>query len=175
MKAELLTLLIPSTQSFELSSTHHNKTTSEDINMLLSYSNLDKKEYSLLLMKYVDDKTSESSLFDELFDEVCEIFLKREVPKECGMIRKFLNTAIIECCVEKCVVCQGTGYLKTTDSIDKCPHCDGTGEFIYDDHVRSSIMGVKKNYFMKYKKEYESIIEKINTIENSALSKIGDT
>jgi DnaJ-class molecular chaperone len=72
------------------------------------------------------------------------------------------------------VVCQGTGYLKTTDSIDKCPHCDGTGEFIYDDQVRSSIMGVKKNYFMKYKKEYESIIEKINTIENSALSKIGD-
>ena len=70
------------------------------------------------------------------------------MPKECGMIRKFLNTAIIECCVEKCVVCQGTGYLKTTDSIDKCPHCDGTGEFIYDDHVRSSIMGVKKNYFM---------------------------
>jgi hypothetical protein len=36
-------------------------------------------------------------------------------------------------------------------------------------------MGVKKNYFIKYKKEYESIIEKINTIENSALSKIGDT
>ena len=82
MKAELLTLLIPSTQSFELSSTHHNKTTSEDINMLLSYSNLDKKEYSLLLMKYVDDKTSESTLFDELFDEsVTKFFLKREVPK----------------------------------------------------------------------------------------------
>ena len=135
-----------------------------------------RKEKMMHTAKYMHQILDQSlPAFDELFDEVCEIFLKREVPKECGMIRKFLNTAIIECCVEKCVVCQGTGYLKTTDSIDKCPHCDGTGEFIYDDHVRSSIMGVKKNYFMKYKKEYESIVEKINTIENSALSKIGDT
>ena len=173
MKAELLTLLIPSTQSFELSSTHHNKTTSEDINMLLSYSNLDKKEYSLLLMKYVDDRTSESTLFDELFEEVCDIFLKKEVLKECGMVRKFLNTAIIECCVEKCVVCRGTGFLQTNNSIDKCIHCS-EGNFIYDDYVRSSIMGVKKNYFVKYKKEYEEIINKIDSIENSALSKIGD-
>ena len=29
------------------------------------------------MMKYVDDKTSESTLFDELFDEVCEYFFKK--------------------------------------------------------------------------------------------------
>ena len=124
-------------------------------------------------MKYINDRSSESSLFDELFDEVCEIFLKKEVPKEKGMIRKFLNTAIIECCMEKCVFCNGTGYIKTSNSIDKCPHCN-QGNFIYDNNVRATIMGVKKNYFIKYKKEYEEIINKINSIEISALSKIGD-
>ena len=66
------------------------------------------------------------------------------------------------------------GVIKTTSSIDNCIHCN-EGMFVYDDQVRSHMMKISKKVFLKYKKQYNQIIEKINQIEISALSKIGDT
>jgi len=174
LKVDLLSLILPKSSSFELRENHHNRTTAEDINHILGTSKLNRKEYNLLLMKYIDDNSSRSSLFDELFDETCEIFLKKEMPKEQGLIRKFLNTAIVESVVERCFVCNGTGVIRTTSSIEDCVHCN-KGMFVYDDQVRSHMMKISKKVFLKYKKQYNQIIEKINQIEISALSKIGDT
>lgn len=174
MKAELLTKLLAKSPSFEMSSgRNHNAITPEDINHMLGIKKLNRKEYNFLLMKYLDNDDSKSSLFDDLYEDTYQLFYKTELPKEKGLIRKFLNSAIVEVVTERCFFCNGTGVIKTLASINKCNHCDN-GIFLYDDKVRCEMTGFPHNVFMKYKETYLEIIDMINRLENSARSKIGD-
>ena len=175
MKAELLSKLSLRTQSFEKGSVHHGAVTPEDINIMLGYSDLDKKEYSFLMMKFVNDTSARDDLFYELYDDVIGFLINKKLTKGKWIIRKLINMAILESCIDKCMFCSGTGFIKTETSMDKCPHCH-KGAFLWnDDQVRSELLGMKKQDFTKYKKQYEQILNKIAEIELSALQKIGDT
>lgn len=73
MNPELLTLLLPSSPSFEISSTNHNALTPQDISHLLA-KKIKKRELNILLAKFIDSDSAHEELFDEMMDKSCDIF-----------------------------------------------------------------------------------------------------
>ena len=151
MNKELLALLVPKTQSLEKSSGSNDSITPEDINLILSYSHLSKEEYLFLLMKFVSADSYKESILD-----------------------KIINLAIIECCEPRCIFCGGTGTAVTVNTAVKCPHCTD-GVFNFTDEVRGSLLGMKHIVYKKHEDFFMRVKERIENIEISSLSKIGDT
>jgi len=178
MKADLLALLTSKSPSFEIRSANHDSITSEDISHFLGTRGLDSREYDLLMAKYCDNTYSKSLVFDDIYEDVCSIFLKsisvEELKKDKYLIRNFVNLALREVIITVCPFCKGQGVVKTKDSIDKCYHCEGTGQFIYDDDNRPEFLGIDKEEYKKFKKPYMETLELVKNIEINALAKIGD-
>ena len=168
MNKELLTMLAPKTQNLEKTSGNNDSITTEDINLMLSYSNLSKEEYNFLLMKFVSADTYRNSFVSEIAIRYIE---KEEQVLDHSFINRLINLAVIECCEPKCVFCGGTGFITTINSKSVCPHCN-EGIFNFTDHVREHLL--KIDDFKKYKKVFRKLIDIINNIEMSALDKIGD-
>jgi len=169
MNKELLTMLAPKTQSLEKGSGSNDSITTEDINLMLSYSDLNKEEYNFLLMKFVSADTYRNSFVSEI--ALRHIDKEHEV-LEHSFLNKLINLAVIECCEPKCIFCNGVGTITTINSITKCPHCTD-GVFNFTDEIRGDLLNIGD--FVKYKKMYQNLIAIIQDIEISALSKIGDT
>ena len=66
MNKELLSILVPKSASLEMSSHSHDSITPEDVNMILSYANLDSEEYNFLLMKFVNETGSENMFYKSI-------------------------------------------------------------------------------------------------------------
>ena len=178
MKAELLSLLTAKSMKYEISSGNHDAITSEDIAHFLGSRGLDNREYDFLMAKYTENDYARALLFDDIYEEVCSIFLKyidaSKLREDRYIVRHFINLALREVIYPHCFVCQGRGTVVAGDRIQKCQHCDGTGQFIYDDDNRPEFLGYKKEEYMKLKKPYLEILELVKNIEINALSKIGD-
>tara|TARA_S200002703_G_scaffold157584_1_gene165801 strand:- start:552 stop:1091 length:540 start_codon:yes stop_codon:yes gene_type:complete len=178
MKVELLTLLTAKSMDYEVSSTNHDAITSEDISHFLGTRGLDNKEYDFLMAKYCDNTYSRSLIFDDVYEEVCNIFLKyisaEQIRKDRYLIRNFINLALRETIMTVCPFCKGQGVIKTKNGIDKCNHCEGTGQFIYDNDNRPELIGITKEEYEKFKKPYLKTLEFVKNIEINALAKIGD-
>lgn len=193
MNLELLALLLPSSPEPEIRSTSHDSLTAQDVCHLLANRNLSNDEYTLLLSKFIQDKSAmgdlynamnkvSSVLFAERYqytDEDCSEFISEAKDKvdlvEFNMkfVEKFTKMAIAESLFDTCFVCNGTGYELGKQTANKCQHCEGTGQFIYNDVNRAHMMMIKKSTFKKYKHLYEKIKNKISRIEDKALSKLG--
>jgi hypothetical protein len=169
MNKELLTMLAPKTQSLEKGSGSNDSITTEDINLMLSYSDLNKEEYNFLLMKFVSADTYRNSFVSEI--ALRHIDKEHEV-LEHSFLNKLINLAVIECCEPKCIFCNGVGTITTINSITKCPHC-ADGVFNFTDEIRGDLLNIGD--FDEYKEMYQNLIAIIQDIEISALSKIGDT
>lgn len=171
-------MLCAKSMNLELGSGNHDAITTEDIAHFLGTRNLKNREYDILMAKYIDSPESRASLYDDIFVECCDIFMRNHEAKELRehkyFMRMFIYLAFREVFYETCFVCQGRGTISNGDRIDKCMHCDGTGQFIYDDDNRPEFMGIEKEKFMKFKKSYMEMLDMIKDIELSALSKIGD-
>jgi RecJ-like exonuclease len=117
-------------------------------------------------------------VFDDIYEEVCDIFLKYisadQIRKDKYLIRHFINLALREVILTVCPFCHGRGVIKTKNSIDKCYHCEGTGQFIYDDDNRPEFLGIDKEEYKKFKKPYMETLNFVKNIEINALAKIGD-
>ena len=178
MKADLLSLLTAKSMNYEISSGNHDAITSEDISHFLGTRGLDNREYDFLMAKYCDNTYSRSLIFDDVYEEVCNIFLKyisaNEIRKDRYLIRNFINLALRETIMTVCPFCKGQGVVKTKNSIDKCNHCEGTGQFIYDNNNRPELIGITKEEYEKFRRPYLKTLEFIKNIEISALAKIGD-
>jgi hypothetical protein len=166
MKAELLALMYPSSCDLEsIGSKNHNAVTSDDINIKLAYSKINDMELNLLLAKFLDDDRCRSELFWKLYDSSKEIVGDKYA-------KKYLEIAIMERIMTTCPFCNGTGVMIFKNKIETCSHCK-EGNFIYSDDVVANLIGIKPQKFKK--KAYNKIINKLMDIEDSALSKIGDT
>ena len=175
MNPELLTLLLPSSPTYEVRSITHNALTPQDIAHLLAKKRLNKKELNILLAKFIDSDSAHEELFDEMMDSACTIFMKDGVPSKPGVIRKFTRLALAETLFTKCFICKGVGTVVVNNSsIEKCPHCDGTGEFVYEDVHRAHIMKIPMKLYKRHRKQYFKIREEVVDIENEALRKLGD-
>lgn len=169
MNKELLTILVPKTASLEKSSHAHDSITPEDVNTILSYSNLNKQEYNFLLMKFINETSSENMFYRSILS----YYRNRYKEIDYDFLNKMVNLSIIECCNPVCPICHGTGVLKTMNSISVCPHCT-EGIFNFTEDVRMTLLQVDKKQYAICKKRYERMVEHIRNIETSALSKIGD-
>lgn len=169
MNKELLSILVPKSASMEISSHGNDSITPEDVNLILSYSNLNKEEYDFLLMKFVHETSSENLFYKSILEYYKEKFI--DIDQE--DLSKLVNLAILECCNPTCMICNGTGNLITMNSVSVCPHCND-GIFNFNDDVRPQLLRMKKQTYMFYKNRLEKMIEHIRNIETSALSKIGD-
>tara|TARA_R100001510_G_C7653886_1_gene212394 strand:- start:832 stop:1359 length:528 start_codon:yes stop_codon:yes gene_type:complete len=175
MNPELLTLLLPSSPSYELKSINHNSVTPQDISHLLANKRLKKSELNILLAKFIDSDIAHEELFNEMMDKACEIFMKDGLPSEPGIVKKFTRFALAETLFTKCFICKGVGTTTVNNSrIEKCPHCNGTGDFIYEDVHRAHIMKVPMKVYKKHRNQYFKIRDEIVDIENEALRKLGD-
>ena len=178
MKADLLALLTSKSPSFEIRSANHDSITSEDISHFLGTRGLDNREYDFLMAKYTDNNYARSMVFDDIYEDVCNIFLKhinlKELLQDKFLIRHFINLALREVIMTVCPFCQGRGVIKTKNSIDKCYHCEGTGQFIYDDDNRPEFLGMDKKDYMEFKRPYMETLDFVKNIEINALAKIGD-
>ena len=167
MIAELLYLLYPRSISLEtVGSKAHDSITSDDINVKLAYSKVNNVELNLIFAKFLDNDECKSRLFWELYDFVKEIIDEKYA-------RRYLEVAITERILVCCPFCNGTGVMIFKEKVESCPHCTKEGNFIYSDDVVANLIGIKPQKFKK--KKYNEIINKLMDIENSALSKIGDT
>ena len=63
MNKELLTILVPKTASLEKGSHGNDSITPDDVNTILSYSDLSKQEYNFLLMKFINETSSENMFY----------------------------------------------------------------------------------------------------------------
>tara|TARA_Y100000356_G_C11198988_1_gene256569 strand:- start:391 stop:921 length:531 start_codon:yes stop_codon:yes gene_type:complete len=171
MNKELLSMLLPKSQTLEKSSGSNNAITVEDINLILSYAKLSKEEYNFLLMKFVSADTYKSSFVGEVALRFCDIEDKKNEMLDFNMLNKLINLAVVESCEPKCVFCKGTGTLITLDNISDCPHCVD-GIFTFTDQIRCHLLKIKS--FTKFKKKFAQIKNLIDEIEISALSKIGE-
>ena len=166
MKVELLALMFPSSCDLEsIGSKNHNAVTSDDINIKLSYSKITDAELNLLLAKFLDDSKCRSELFWGLYD-----FVKGIIDEKYA--KRYLEVAIMERVMSACPFCNGTGVMIFKDKIETCSHCK-EGNFIYSNDVVANLIGIKPQKLKK--KAYNEIINKLMDIEDSALSKIGDT
>tara|TARA_R110000824_G_scaffold30181_1_gene99554 strand:- start:1100 stop:1600 length:501 start_codon:yes stop_codon:yes gene_type:complete len=166
MNKELLALLVPKTQSLEKSSGSNDSITPEDINIILSYSHLSKEEYLFLLMKFVSADSYKESFLKQIKED-CEL-------EDEEILDKIINLAIIECCEPRCIFCGGTGTTVAVNTAVKCPHCTD-GVFSFTDEVRGSLLGMKHIVYKKHEDFFMRVKERIENIEISSLSKIGDT
>tara|TARA_R110000796_G_scaffold97550_1_gene204599 strand:- start:135 stop:644 length:510 start_codon:yes stop_codon:yes gene_type:complete len=169
MNKELLSLLVPKTQSLEKTTGSNDSITPEDINMVLSYSSLTKEEYNFLLMKFVSADTYRNAFVSEIALRHMD---KESKVLEHSFLNKLINLAVIEACEPKCIFCNGVGTITTINSISKCPHCTD-GVFNFTDEIRNNLLNIDN--FSKYKKMHDNLTTIIQDIEMSALSKIGDT
>ena len=96
MKADLLSLLTAKSMQYEISSGNHDAITSEDIAHFLGTRGLDNREYDFLMAKYTDNNYARSLVFDDIYEDVCDIFLKH-VPLEQIKGDKFLIRNFIRC------------------------------------------------------------------------------
>tara|TARA_Y100000389_G_scaffold84977_1_gene81719 strand:- start:571 stop:1116 length:546 start_codon:yes stop_codon:yes gene_type:complete len=178
MNAELLAMLTAKTSSFELSSNNHDAVTSEDIAHYLGTKGLNSIEYDFLMAKYTDNTYSRSLVFDNIYQDIFDIFKKninmKELKNNRFLLTQFINLALRETMYPNCFVCQGRGTVINNERIEKCQHCEGTGQFIYNDDNRPEFIGIDKKEFMKFKVPYIKSLDYIKNIENSALYKIGD-
>ena len=178
MKADLLALLTSKSPSFETRSANHDAITSEDISHFLGTRGLDSNEYNFLIAKYTDNSFSKGLVFDGIYEDVCDIFMKHISPDDIKEnkcpISSFVNLALRETIITTCPFCQGRGVNKNKNSIDKCYHCKGSGQFIYDDDNRPEFLGIDKEEYKKFKKPYMETLEFVKNIEINALAKIGD-
>tara|TARA_R100000315_G_C5146774_1_gene83949 strand:+ start:11 stop:550 length:540 start_codon:yes stop_codon:yes gene_type:complete len=178
MKVEYLKLLAAKSMSLEPSSKNHDAVLPEDIAHYLGTKNLTSIEYDLLIAKYTENSYSRAMVADEIFEDACEIFFKnvniKDIERKRFLIRNFISLALREIIETACPICGGKGFIAELDRIVKCVHCDNSGNFIYDDNNRSELMGFTKKDYSKYKKAYDNLLEKLQNIEISALSKIGD-
>ena len=170
MNKELLSMLLPKTQSLEKTTGNNDAITVEDINLILSYANLSREEYNFLLMKFVSADTYKSNFVSEIALRFYDIEDKKEL-LDFDMLNKLINLAVVECCEPKCVFCKGTGSIITLDNVSDCPHCID-GVFTFTEQVRCYLLSVKS--FVKYKSKFEQIKKLIQDIEISALNKIGE-
>ena len=82
MKADLLSLLTAKSMNYELSSGNHDAITSEDIAHFLGTRGLDNREYDFLMAKYTDNNYARSLVFDDIYEDVCDIFFKHVKPEQ---------------------------------------------------------------------------------------------
>lgn len=178
MNVELLKLLTAKSSDLELAGGNHEAITPEDIAHFLGTIGLESIEYDFLMAKYTENNYAKSLVFDDVYEDVCNIFLKymdaKELLQEKYLIRQFINLALRETIHTRCVFCQGRGTVATNDTITKCEHCDGTGQFIYNRDNRPELLNMDKKDFLQFEKPYLETLELIKNIEISALSKIGD-
>ena len=169
MKAELLAKLLPST--CDMSSTRsksNDAITSEDVLIKLSYARLNNNELYYVLSKFLDDESSRGKMYYNIIEELKYIFNNEENNE---LVSKYIQACITESIIVKCPFCNGTGVLLFNDLAEKCKHCN-KGDFIYNNFIRASFVGIKENSFQKDK--YKKIMEKLQDIEISALDKLGD-
>ena len=169
MNKELLTILVPKTASLEKGSHGNDSITPDDVNTILSYSDLSKQEYNFLLMKFINETSSEN-LF---YRSILSYYRQKYKEIDYAFLNKMVNLSIIECCNPVCPICHGTGVLKTINIMNACPHCID-GVFYFTEEVRKTLLRIDQKEYLVYKKRYERMVEHIRNIETSALSKIGD-
>jgi len=178
IKADLLSLLTAKSMSLEIGSRSHDAITSEDIAHFLGTRGLDNREYDFLIAKYTDNNYARSLVFDDIYQDCCNIFLKYIKPKELlqdrYLMRHLINLTLREVIYPHCFICQGRGTVASGDSIQQCQHCEGSGQFIYNDDNRPEFLNMKKKDYMHLKKPYLEMLEFIKNIEINALAKIGD-
>ena len=109
MKAELLSLLTAKSMKYEISSGNHDAITSEDISHFLGSRGLDNREYDFLMAKYTENDYARGLLFDDIYEEVCSIFLKyidaSKLREDRYIVRHFINLALREVIYPHCFVC----------------------------------------------------------------------
>ena len=169
MNKELLSILVPKSASLEMSSHGHDSITPEDVNMILSYANLDSEEYNFLLMKFVNETGSENMFYKSILKYYKSQYMDIHIDD----LSKLVNLAILECCNPTCMICNGTGTIITMNSLSVCPHCTD-GVFDFTDDVRPQLLKMNRSTYKLYQDRLEKMIEHIRNIETSALSKIGD-
>jgi hypothetical protein len=178
MKVELLTLLTAKSMNYELSSGNHDAITAEDISHFLGTKNLDNREYDFLMAKYTDNNYARALVFDDIYEDACNIFLKhvdaKELLQDKFLVRHFINLTLRETMYPNCFICQGRGTIIVGDSIQQCGHCEGSGQFIYNDDNRPEFLNMSKDEYLKFKKPYLELLEFVKNIEINALGKIGD-
>ena len=178
MKAEMLSLLCAKSMGLQVGSGSHDSVTSDDISHFLGTKGLTSEEYDFLIAKYTDNEYSRAMLFDDIFVDCADIFIKHNIDalknSDRLLIRNFINLAMSETMDTTCPFCHGVGSVSVGNTIQKCSHCDGTGQFIFDDDNRHHIMGYTKEGYMEFREPYMKILNMIKDIEISALSKIGD-
>ncbi|MAO21828.1 MAG: hypothetical protein CMJ25_13855, partial [Phycisphaerae bacterium] len=100
MNAELLAMLTAKTSSFELSSNNHDAVTSEDIAHYLGTKGLNSIEYDFLMAKYTDNTYSRSLVFDNIYQDIFDIFKKninmKELKNNRFLLTQFINLALRE-------------------------------------------------------------------------------
>tara|TARA_R100001369_G_scaffold92315_1_gene136712 strand:- start:1060 stop:1590 length:531 start_codon:yes stop_codon:yes gene_type:complete len=175
MNKELLTLLFPS--SVDMGSIGSGKSndsiTVEDVLVKLSYSKLTTEELNFLLAKFLDDNSARSSLYHKIYDDAFVLFEGTELDITKDVLQKVVDCAIIECILDACPICKGTGFLVFDKSVEECTHCH-KGKFSWNDFSRHNVMGIDKNTYVKVRKQYSEIISILNNLECTALEKIGD-
>ena len=77
MNLELLALLLPSSPEPEIRSTSHDSLTAQDVCHLLANRNLSNDEYTLLLSKFVQDKSAMGDLYNTMNKVSTILFAER--------------------------------------------------------------------------------------------------
>tara|TARA_R100000734_G_C3310608_1_gene101388 strand:+ start:493 stop:1050 length:558 start_codon:yes stop_codon:yes gene_type:complete len=185
MKAEIIKLLTAKSMSLEPSSKNHDAVLPEDIAHYLGTRGLSGVEYNLLVAKYADNSKARSLISQELYYQTYNNFInllkdkklqhKTTIGHQRTLIQKFINLAMREVIENACPICNGKGFIANLSQITKCVHCDNSGNFIYDDNNRREMIGLTRKNYSIYKDFYHNLLEKLQNIEISALSKIGDT
>ena len=171
MKLEMLTLLLPKTVDMTAigMGKSHDSISAEDVNILLSYLKLDKKEVAIVMAKFLDDSNSRSELFASLYTEALDIFEGSKIKEE--GIKKIVECSLTEFLTQACPFCNGVGHNIFGNTIEKCHHCRD-GLFIFDNKSRASLMGLKENEYIRINKRYNRVMSKLNDLEWSALGKL---
>ena len=169
MKAELLAKLLPSSCDMSsIRSKSNDSITSEDVLIKISYARLNNNELYYVLSKFLDDESSRGKMYYNLIEDLKPVFNNQESNE---LVSKYVQAGITESIIIKCPFCNGTGVLLFKTSVENCLHCK-QGDFIYNNLIRSSFVGVKEKDFDKEK--YKKVMEKLQDIEISALDKLGD-
>ena len=77
MNLELLALLLPSSPEPEIRSTSHDSLTAQDVCHLLANRNLSNDEYTLLLSKFIQDKSAMGDLYNTMNKVSSVLFAER--------------------------------------------------------------------------------------------------
>lgn len=127
---------------------------------------------AVVLVKYAQDRSSQSKAFYALYDRVVELFVSRgwrcsteEKGKE--IMRSMCQIAILEANDPKCEKCRGAGVGARQG---QCRVCGGSGNLKIDDQDRAIAIGVsKQSYRATHKQRYQAVLELVRTAEESTL------